>query len=45
MLQMQEAALLKAGHGETSLVEIARVLSPKKKAKKKSGGSAKVKAS
>ena len=43
MLQMQEAALLKAGRGETSLDEIARVLSPKKK--KKQASKAKVEAS
>tara|TARA_Y100000589_G_scaffold289043_1_gene290850 strand:+ start:2286 stop:3980 length:1695 start_codon:yes stop_codon:yes gene_type:complete len=42
MLQMQEAALLKAGRGETSLDEIARVLSPKKK---KQASKAKVEAS
>ena len=41
MLQLQEAALLKAGLGETSLDEIARVLSPKKKP----AGKAKVEAS
>ena len=42
MLQMQEAALLKAGRGETSLDEIARVLSP---SKKKSASKTKVNAS